>query len=112
MSVRYLATAPPNPLDGSTRLRYAFGNGLRPDVWEKFTRRYGVEKVVEFYAATEGNTNLFNNAGVSGRHARNNANSETHTRRNKIAHSIRAHKSAKSAAHTLFSNLQPHSVFS
>ena len=39
---------------------------MRPEVWEKFTRRYNVGKVVEFYAATEGNTNLFNNTGRVG----------------------------------------------
>ena len=55
-----------NPLDGSQRIKCASGNGLRPEVWERFTRRYNVARIVEFYAATEGNTNLFNNAGVVG----------------------------------------------
>ena len=63
---RYLVAAAPSPLDGSQELRCAVGNGLRPEVWEKFCRRYNVAKVVEFYAATEGNTNLFNNCGVVG----------------------------------------------
>ena len=53
---RYLCTAHPTPLDGSWPIKYAIGNGLRPEVWEKFARRYNVGKVVEFYAATEGNT--------------------------------------------------------
>ena len=58
---RYLANAPPSPLDGHQRLRVALGNGLRPEVWPTFQKRYGIGKIVEFYAATEGNTNLFNN---------------------------------------------------
>lgn len=35
-------------------------------MWERFARRYNVGHVVEFYAATEGNTNLFNNTGKVG----------------------------------------------
>jgi acyl-CoA synthetase (AMP-forming)/AMP-acid ligase II len=62
---RYLANAPPSPLDGKQRLRVALGNGLRPDVWPSFQKRYRIDKIVEFYAATEGNTNLFNNCASS-----------------------------------------------
>jgi len=58
---RYLANAPASPLDGRQQLRVALGNGLRPEVWPTFQKRYGIGKIVEFYAATEGNTNLFNN---------------------------------------------------
>ena len=39
------------------------GNGLRPDIWMEFKNRFKVEKIVEFYGASEGNTgfiNLFN----------------------------------------------------
>ena len=49
-----------------TRPLFAIGNGLGKEVWEKFTDRYSVGKVVEFYAATEGNANLMNNAGRVG----------------------------------------------
>jgi hypothetical protein len=42
---RYLASAPPSPLDGSQPIKCAIGNGLRPEVWEKFVRRYSVAKV-------------------------------------------------------------------
>lgn len=31
-----------------------FGNGLRGDVWEKFSDRFGVEWVVEIFSSTEG----------------------------------------------------------
>lgn len=38
----------------------AFGNGLRPDIWNKFKERFGVETIVEFYAATEATLALWN----------------------------------------------------
>ena len=57
---RYLAAGPPHPLERQHRLRLAFGNGLRPDVWPKFVARFGIAEIGEFYAATEGNVNLWN----------------------------------------------------
>ncbi|KAI1333895.1 acetyl-CoA synthetase-like protein [Xylariaceae sp. FL0016] len=58
---RYLLAAAPeiNPatgesLDKKHKLRLAFGNGLRPDVWEKFRERFGIQDIAEFYGATEG----------------------------------------------------------
>eukprot|EP00601_Ochromonadales_sp_CCMP2298_P000467 CAMPEP_0173186140 /NCGR_PEP_ID=MMETSP1141-20130122/9966_1 /TAXON_ID=483371 /ORGANISM="non described non described, Strain CCMP2298" /LENGTH=462 /DNA_ID=CAMNT_0014109789 /DNA_START=170 /DNA_END=1554 /DNA_ORIENTATION=- len=62
----YLVNAPPNPLDASLQLGFAFGNGLRPDIWTKFQCRYKVRRVVEFYSATEGNVSLFNTTGRVG----------------------------------------------
>jgi fatty-acyl-CoA synthase len=41
-------------------LRLACGNGLRPDVWPDFKRRFAIPHIIEFYAATEGNVSLFN----------------------------------------------------
>ena len=35
-----------------------FGNGLRPQIWEEFVKRFGIEKIAEFYGATEGNANI------------------------------------------------------
>ena len=35
---RYLAEAPPHPRERAHRLRLAFGNGLRPEVWPRFAR--------------------------------------------------------------------------
>ena len=31
------------------------GNGLRPDVWDIFKDRFGVDRIVEIYGASEGN---------------------------------------------------------
>ncbi|KAI9840101.1 MAG: hypothetical protein M1837_001905 [Sclerophora amabilis] len=64
---RYLLAAPPEVdpvtgenLDGKNGVRLAFGNGLRPDVWLKFKERFGIETIVEFYAATEGMSGSWN----------------------------------------------------
>lgn len=37
-----------------------FGNGLRPQIWDEFVRRFGIAKVGEFYGSTEGNSNILN----------------------------------------------------
>jgi fatty-acyl-CoA synthase len=57
---RYLVNAPPHPREAGHRIRLACGNGLRPDVWEGFKRRFGIAQILEFYAATEGNLSLYN----------------------------------------------------
>lgn len=66
---RYLLNQPPKPTDRAHRIRVIAGNGLRPDIWEEFTTRFGIERVCEFYAASEGNTafiNIFNVPGSTG----------------------------------------------
>ena len=57
---RYLLSAPPqlDPITGENldkkhNVRIAFGNGLRPDVWQRFKDRFGIETIAEFYSATE-----------------------------------------------------------
>ena len=50
----------------ATGSRLACGNGLRPDVWERFQRRFRIPAIVEFYASTEGNFSLFNIEGKPG----------------------------------------------
>jgi fatty-acyl-CoA synthase len=67
---RYLLNQPPRPDDRQHRMRAMIGNGLRADVWAPFVERFGVEKVIEFYGATEGNApiiNLENKLGSVGR---------------------------------------------
>jgi fatty-acyl-CoA synthase len=63
---RYLVNSPPHPKENAHRLRLACGNGLRPDVWPEFKRRFRIPQIVEFYAATEGNVSLFNFEGKEG----------------------------------------------
>jgi fatty-acyl-CoA synthase len=60
---RYLLNQPPKPTDRAHKVRLIAGNGLRPEIWDDFTSRFGIARVCEFYAASEGNTafiNVFN----------------------------------------------------
>jgi fatty-acyl-CoA synthase len=63
---RYLANAPEQPREKQHRLRLCCGNGLRADVWQKFQDRFAIPKILEFYAATEGNVSLYNVEGKVG----------------------------------------------
>jgi fatty-acyl-CoA synthase len=57
---RYLVNAPADPDEWRHRLRLVVGNGLRPDVWDRFKARFGIPRILEFYGATESNLTLFN----------------------------------------------------
>jgi len=63
---RYLANAPEHPREREHRLRLACGNGLNADVWRRFQQRFRIPRVLEFYAATEGNVSLYNVEGKIG----------------------------------------------
>jgi acyl-CoA synthetase (AMP-forming)/AMP-acid ligase II len=54
-AARYLLMAPTHPLERQhPRLRGMYGNGMRPDVWNKFKERFNVPEVIEFFNSTEG----------------------------------------------------------
>jgi fatty-acyl-CoA synthase len=57
---RFLVAAEPDPNETKHKIRAAIGNGLRPDVWPRFTARSGIPRIIEFYGATEGNVGLLN----------------------------------------------------
>jgi fatty-acyl-CoA synthase len=63
---RYLAASPPHPLEREHSLRICCGNGLGGDVWETFQERFAIPRILEFYAATEGNFSLYNVEGKPG----------------------------------------------
>jgi len=63
---RYLLKAPPSEYENRHRLRLVCGNGLRGDIWEDFQSRFAIPRILEFYAATEGNFSLFNVEGQPG----------------------------------------------
>ncbi|NES64352.1 MAG: AMP-binding protein, partial [Okeania sp. SIO2D1] len=50
---RYLSNSPQQPDDAKNPLRVIFGNGLTSPLWEQTIERFGIEKVVEHYGATE-----------------------------------------------------------
>lgn len=51
---RYLIAQPPSPLDKQHHVTMIFGNGLRPDIWERLKARFGIEYINEFFNSTEG----------------------------------------------------------
>jgi fatty-acyl-CoA synthase len=63
---RYLVNCPPGEEDRAHKLKLAFGNGLRPDVWPEFQNRFKIPEILEFYGSTEGNVSLFNFDGKQG----------------------------------------------
>uniref|UniRef100_A0A8C6LXR2 Long-chain-fatty-acid--CoA ligase n=1 Tax=Nothobranchius furzeri TaxID=105023 RepID=A0A8C6LXR2_NOTFU len=63
---RYLLAQPVRPAEAHHRVRTAVGNGLRPFVWEEFVRRFRIQRVGEFYGATECNCSLINIDGKVG----------------------------------------------
>jgi fatty-acyl-CoA synthase len=63
---RYLTNMPVQPDERRHSLRLAFGNGLRPDVWEQMEQRFKIPRILEFYGSTEGNVSLMNLDGKTG----------------------------------------------
>ena len=67
---RYLIHAPPHALERAHKVQMAWGNGMRPDVWEVFRERFNIPVINELYAATDGLGSSFNyNQGEFGRNA-------------------------------------------
>ena len=64
--LRYLVNQPPGKFDRKHKVDRVLGNGLRPDIWAEFQKRFKVPHVREFYASTEGNTYLVNLDDVPG----------------------------------------------
>jgi fatty-acyl-CoA synthase len=63
---RYLLNVPPDPRDGEHCIRAITGNGLRPEIWPTFQKRFAIPRIVEFYGATEGNVAMLNYDGTVG----------------------------------------------
>uniref|UniRef100_A0A9J8AJE6 Very long-chain fatty acid transport protein n=1 Tax=Cyprinus carpio carpio TaxID=630221 RepID=A0A9J8AJE6_CYPCA len=57
---RYLLSQPVRPSESCHQVRVAMGNGLRPNVWEDFMKRFNIKRIGEFYGATECNCSLAN----------------------------------------------------
>ena len=50
---RYLMNQPARPDDQDNPIKMMVGNGLRPDIWKAFKKRFGISKVYELYGAAE-----------------------------------------------------------
>ncbi len=57
---RYLLAQPEKADDGNNPLEKMTGNGLRPDIWMEFKKRFQVPQIYEFYGASEGNATFMN----------------------------------------------------
>ncbi|KLJ09804.1 hypothetical protein EMPG_14770 [Blastomyces silverae] len=69
-TLRYLLATPREidpvtgeDLDVKNNVRMLYGNGLRPDVWNRIKERFNVPVICEFYASTEGNSGSWNRSG-------------------------------------------------
>jgi len=61
--LRYLMSPPEETTDKENPIRAIVGNGLRPDIWLNFKQRFGIDRIGEFYGASDGNGgfgNVFN----------------------------------------------------
>jgi len=62
---RYLLNREPQPNDRDHKVRVICGNGLRPEIWETFQQRFGIDRIAEFYGASESNAAFVNGFGLS-----------------------------------------------
>ena len=58
---RYLLSAPETPEERRHSVQLMIGNGLRPQIWDLFVRRFNIKRIGEFYGATEGNSSVGKN---------------------------------------------------
>jgi len=63
---RYLLAQPPSASDRDHSVRRIFGVGMRPELWAPFSERFGIDDVLEHYAASEANTMFFNPLTIPG----------------------------------------------
>ena len=63
---RYLVNQEEMEDERRHKVRMAFGNGLRADVWAQMKTRFRIPEILEFYGATEGNVSMFNFDGKVG----------------------------------------------
>lgn len=66
---RYLLAQPSSAREREHQVRICVGNGLRPELWKPFRERFGIDRINEFYGASESNlafTNTFDIEGSCG----------------------------------------------
>lgn len=61
---RYLLNRPADVRDRDHRVRVIVGNGLRPEIWDDFKSRFGIDRICEFYGASESNLAFSNGFDV------------------------------------------------
>ncbi|MFW0792577.1 long-chain-acyl-CoA synthetase [Gordonia sp. CPCC 205515] len=66
---RYLLAQPEKPTDRQHAVKVIIGNGMRSEIWDEFSERFGIDRIVEFYGASELNlafVNAFDVARTAG----------------------------------------------
>ena len=58
--LRYLHNTTEHTDDARNSLHTLMGNGLRPDIWDSFKKRFGIDRISEVYGASEGNVAFAN----------------------------------------------------
>jgi acyl-CoA synthetase (AMP-forming)/AMP-acid ligase II len=61
-----LYNRPPGEEDSRNTLKFMLGTGLRTAYWSGFKKRFGIEKIIEIYALSEGPGMLLNIKGIPG----------------------------------------------
>lgn len=62
--LRYLLNQPATEHDRDHPVKVIVGNGLRPEIWDAFKQRFGIERINEFYGASESNVGFINGFNV------------------------------------------------
>jgi len=57
---RYLMSLPEQTGESNNPITTMSGNGLRPEIWNSFKNRFGINRICELYSASEANVNFFN----------------------------------------------------
>ncbi|XP_034050908.1 very long-chain acyl-CoA synthetase-like [Thalassophryne amazonica] len=70
--LRYLCNTPKRDNDRDHKVRVAFGNGIRGDIWTEFLQRFGDIHILESYGATESNIGFLNYSAKVGAIGREN----------------------------------------
>lgn len=63
--LRYLINMPAQNNDQDHKVKKIVGNGLRPEIWQDFVKRFNIRRIAEFYGASEGNIAFINAFGTS-----------------------------------------------
>lgn len=62
--LRYLINQPVSPNDQKHAVHSILGNGLRPEIWNEFEDRFNIQRILEFYGASESNMGFMNAFGL------------------------------------------------
>lgn len=58
--LRFLLNQPPSPDDRNHRVRAIYGAGLRPEIWDEFKSRFGIDRIHEVWGASESPNGFLN----------------------------------------------------